>query len=190
MWTSKAGGSRKRTAATRRSTNRSCTSAVLPPAPSFAHLNPNGSRFSDGSYGVYYAARELSTAIAETVFHLGRFYAATADPPHGEAMRVLIGRLDARFHDLRGGARWAPVLDSASYAASRALGRRLRGEGSNGVVYPSVRRRGGQCVGAFRPKAVGPPVQARHLQYFWDGGRISRYFDYAEDRWVALEAQG
>jgi RES domain len=157
---------------------------------SFTHVNPHGSRFSDGSYGVYYAARELPTAIAETVFHLGRFYGATADPPHAEAMRVLVGRLDAGFHDLRANAEvWAPFLDPDDYGASRALGRRLRAAGSNGVVYPSVRRPGGQCVGAFRPKAVGRPIQARHLQYFWDGGRISRYFDYAEDRWVALEPQ-
>jgi RES domain len=155
---------------------------------SFTHISPHGSRFSDGSYGVYYAARELPTAIAETVFHLGRFYAATADLPHAETMRVLIGRLDAGFHDLRGGhAVWAAVLDPDDYTASRALGRRLRAAGSNGMVYPSVRRAGGQCVGAFRPKAVGLPIQARHLQYAWDGRRISRYFDYAEDRWVMLE---
>jgi hypothetical protein len=155
---------------------------------SFTHLNPSGSRFSDGSYGVYYAARELATAIAETVFHLGRFYAATADRPHAEAMRVLLGKLDASFHDLRGDLpRWVPVLDPEDYGASRALGRRLRAAGSSGIIYPSVRHAGGQCIGAFRPKAVGPPIQARHLQYFWDGQRISRYFDYAEDRWVTLE---
>lgn len=153
---------------------------------SFTHLNPQGSRFSDGSYGVYYAARELPTAIAETAFHMGWFYAATADPPHAEAMRVLIGRLDASFHDLRGNAAWAPVLDPQHYTAGRALGRRLRQIGSNGIVYPSVRRAGGQCVGAFRPKAVGLPIQARHLEYFWDGEGISRYFDYADERWIAI----
>ena len=59
----------------------------------FTHVNPRGSRFSDGSYGVYYAARELPTAIAETVFHMGRFYGATGDPPHAEDMRVLSGRI-------------------------------------------------------------------------------------------------
>ena len=35
----------------------------------FTHVNPKGSRFSDGSFGVYYAAAALETAIAETVFH-------------------------------------------------------------------------------------------------------------------------
>jgi hypothetical protein len=158
---------------------------------SFTHLNPRGSRFSDGSYGVYYAARELATAIAETSFHLGRFYAATADPAHAEDMRVLSGRIDARFHDLRGPEpRWQACLDPDDYGASRALGRRLRTAGSNGVVYPSARRAGGQCVGAFRPKAVGIPVQGRHLRYHWDGRRISRYFDYADERWVSLPPPG
>ena len=32
----------------------------------FTHLNPNGSRFSDGSYGVFYCARDRRTAIEET----------------------------------------------------------------------------------------------------------------------------
>lgn len=35
----------------------------------FTHLNPLGSRFSDGSYGVFYCARDADTAIAETVHH-------------------------------------------------------------------------------------------------------------------------
>jgi hypothetical protein len=151
----------------------------------FTHLNPRGSRFSDGSYGVYYAARELKTAIAETVFHMGRFYAQSQDPPHAEDMRVLTGRIDARLHDLRGAEpKWQDCLDADDYTASRALGRSLREGGSDGLVYPSVRRRGGACVGAFRPKAIGLPAQDRHLRYHWDGARIDRYFDYAEDRWI------
>lgn len=153
----------------------------------FTHLNPNGSRFSDGSYGVYYAAREMETAIAETTYHLGRFYAATHDPPHAEDMRVLVGAIAAAFHDLRAASeQWALLLDPDSYAASQPFGRRLRARGSNGIVYPSQRRPGGECLGAFRPKAVQPPVQGRHLRYHWDGTRISRYFDYARENWVDL----
>jgi hypothetical protein len=153
----------------------------------FTHVNPRGSRFSDGTYGVYYAARELGTAVAETVYHMARFYAATADPPHDEDMRELVGSLDAALHDIRGGDPiWAPLLHPDDYAPSRALGRALRAAGSDGIVYPSVRRRSGECAGLFRPRAVGLPVQGRHLRYHWDGRRISRYFDYAEERWVGL----
>jgi hypothetical protein len=100
---------------------------------------------------------------------------------------VLSGKVDVELHDMRGAqSRFAACLDPDDYTASRALGRQLRAGGSNGLVYPSVRRAGGQCLGAFRPKAVGIPAQGRHLQYHWDGTRISRYFDYAEERWVLL----
>jgi hypothetical protein len=157
---------------------------------SFTHLSPRGSRFSDGSFGVYYAARELETAIAETAYHMARFYAATADPPHGESMRVLTGAVDAAFHDLRGDPRWAACLDPDDYTASRALGARLRAAGSNGLVWPSVRGAGGTCLGALRPKAVGLPRQERHLEYHWNGQRIDRYFDYALDRWLELPPHG
>ncbi|MCG8355973.1 MAG: RES family NAD+ phosphorylase, partial [Kiloniellales bacterium] len=46
---------------------RVASTAVMAP---FVHLNPMGTRFSDGSYGVYYAAQRLETAIRETVYHL------------------------------------------------------------------------------------------------------------------------
>ena len=44
----------------------------------FTHLNPEGSRFSDGSWGVFYAAHSVATAVEETVYHRERFLAATA----------------------------------------------------------------------------------------------------------------
>ena len=58
---------------------------------SFTHLNPRGSRFSDGSFGVYYAASELETAIAETIFHFEEFARDSGDPMRTEDMRVLVG---------------------------------------------------------------------------------------------------
>jgi hypothetical protein len=154
----------------------------------FTHLNPKGSRFSDGSHGVYYAARAFKTALVETAHHFARFAADSADGPRYEDMRVLTGRIADRFHDAAslGPAARAATLDPDSYAASQALGARLRDSGSNGVVYPSVRHAHGACVAAFRPKAVGVPMQTRHLKYHWDGARVVRYFDYERERWIAL----
>jgi hypothetical protein len=155
---------------------------------SFTHVNRRGSRFGDGSYGVYYAAAELATAIAETVHHFAAFARASGDPVRTEDMRVLVGPVAAAFEDA--GALDEPlrgrVLDPASYAVSQPWARGLRDGGSSGVVYPSVRLAGGICLGAFRPRAVGLPRQERHLQYRWDGARVDRYFDYQEDVWVAL----
>lgn len=154
----------------------------------FTHLNPKGSRFSDGHFGVYYAAAALETAIAETVFHFEVFARDSADPPRSEDMRVLVGTVAAEFEDVRAlpAAERAAVLDPDSYGVSQAYAKQVRAGGANGVVYPSVRHAGGQCIGAFRPRAVGIPHQERHLKYRWNGERVDRYFDYARDEWIGL----
>jgi hypothetical protein len=154
----------------------------------FTHRNPQGSRFSDGSYGVYYAARELRTAVRETAFHFARFAADSRDGPRYEDMRVLVGRIDNRFADLARlpVAQRTRLLAPDSYVDSQPFGAALRTAGSNGIVYPSVRDPQGQCVAVLRPKAVGRPVQGKHLQYHWDGERVARYFDYEESRWLPI----
>jgi hypothetical protein len=155
---------------------------------SFTHVNPKGSRFSDGSYGVYYAARSLETAIRETAYHFARFARDSGDGPRYEDMRALVGRIASRFVDVAAlpAARRAPLLDPDSYDASRAFAAPLREAGANGIVYPSVRDPGGQCVAAFRPKAVGLPVPGPAIKYHFDGVRVARWFDYAREVWVAL----
>lgn len=154
----------------------------------FTHRNPRGSRFSDGAFGVYYAARTLRTAVRETAFHFARFAADSRDPPRYEDLQVLVGRIDQRFVDVGAlpPAQRARVLDPDSYVAGQALGATLRAAGAAGVVYASVRDPGGECVGAFRPTAVGIPVPSRSLKYHWDGTRVARYFDYQRGAWVGL----
>ena len=66
----------------------------------FTHLNPKGSRFSDGSYGVYYAADRLRTAIKETAYHFQRIARDSNDPARREDMRVLVGSVANEFHDV------------------------------------------------------------------------------------------
>ena len=142
-----------------------------PVMAAFTHRNPDGSRFSDGSWGVFYAGRRIATAIEETVYHRERFQRATAEPPIDLEMRCYRCAIDGRLHDLRGG--WPEAHDANDYAASRTLARRLRSAGSNGLVYDSVRDPGGECVAAFYPDLVASCVQARHLIYRWNGERIA-----------------
>jgi RES domain len=154
----------------------------------FTHLNPNGSRFSYGSYGVYYAAAALETAIAETAYHFARIASDSNDPPRREPMRVLLGTAACTLHEVASlpQAELRACLDPNSYAASRPFGARLREAGSDGLHYPSVRHIGGQCIAAFWPDVVGIPIQERHLQYEWDGTRVMRYFDYSSDEWQPI----
>ncbi len=154
----------------------------------FTHPNPKGSRFSAGSYGVYYAAKAFATALRETVHHFGRFAHDSHDAPRYEDMRVLLGPVDTLLHDVSSlfAARQKQILDPNSYAASQPFAAALRGRDSHGLVYRSVRHPGGECVAAFRPTAVGRPTTGKLLQYHWDGIRVQRYFDYALGKWVYL----
>lgn len=143
-----------------------------PVMAAFTHLNPEGSRFSPGWYGVYYCAREQDTAIAETVFHKARFLRSTQEPACVLHMRCYLGDVDARVHDVRGG--YAGLHDPDSYVASQRFAVELRSSGSNGIVYDSVRAPGGTCLAAFYPDVLKPVRQGPHFQYHWDGQRIAQ----------------
>jgi len=154
---------------------------------SFTHLNPKGSRFSDGTYGVYYAASNLDTAIAETAFHFENYARDADDGPRYEDMRVIVGAIDNAFEDIAAlpEPQRSQILDPNSYTLAQEYGRQLRVSGSLGVVYPSVRLPDGLCVGAFTPRAVLLPVlQERHLVYHWNGQRMNRYFDHELKTWI------
>lgn len=152
----------------------------------FTHIG-RPSRFSDGSYGVYYTARTRACAVAETCYHQARFLSATDEPACELDMRVLEARVDGALHDIRGGARaFRAIYDADDYAAAQRFGGRLRGSGSNGIAYDSVRLVGGQCVAAFRPRVIKSlPRVERRLLYHWDGQKIDRWFDYQADRWIS-----
>ncbi len=154
----------------------------------FCHISQDRpSRFSDGTYGVYYAGDRFEVALAETIFHFQRFMSATAEEPSTATYRELVGRLDADLHDLRGPPAFDAELDANDYAAAQSLARLLRDRhASNGIVYPSVRHPAGEAVAAFWPDVVGIPVQGRRLCYRWDGHRVDAWLTYGGDHWHSL----
>jgi len=144
----------------------------------FTHLNPDGSRFTDGTFGVFHAANDLETAIAETRYHRERFILATTQAHMELDMRVYVVDLAGDLHDLRGQKTAYPlVYHNDNYAAAQHLAKSLRKDGSNGVAYDSVRRDGGECVAVFRPPLLSNARQERHLCYVWDGARITTVYE-------------
>ncbi len=121
----------------------------------FTHPRPLGSRFSGPDRGVWYASFSLRTAQAEVAFHKGEEL-REIDWDHAEmtAYTEYLSDFRTSFHDLRHDDEYKPCLDPGSYTESQALGRELLNAGSAGVVYPSVRHRGGTCVACFRPVLV------------------------------------
>lgn len=145
---------------------------TTPIMAAFTHLGPDGSRFSDGSYGVYYCALERDTAIAETVYHRQRFLAHTNEAACILEMRCYLADVDATLHDVRGA--YPALHDPDSYAASQQAARQLRTQAdSEGIVFDSVRQPQGQCAALFYPDLVAPARQGPHLYYHWNGTAIS-----------------
>jgi hypothetical protein len=144
----------------------------------FTHLPPYGSRFTDGSFGVFYAGRTLETAIAETKYHREAFLRATSEPRIELDMRVYAVDLDAVLHDIRGMRdTMLGIYDPSSYTASQALAIEIRNSGSSGIAYDSVRKPGGECVAIFKPRVLSNCRQERHLTYVWDGSSISIVYE-------------
>ncbi|HEY0939149.1 MAG TPA: RES family NAD+ phosphorylase [Steroidobacter sp.] len=137
------------------------------------------SRFSDGSYGVYYAAHSLETAVRETAYHRGKFLAATSEPACEIDMRAYVGRPVQPLMDIRG-PRFNHLHEPDDYGTSQAYAKPLREAGHWGLVYRSVRHEGGECIAAFKPQAVSIPVAAAALAYVWDGERISKVYEKSE----------
>jgi len=151
------------------------TSAIM---AAFTHLNPDGSRFSDGSFGLFYAARTIETAVAETSHHRTRFMTYTHEPAQELDMRVYAVDLDAALHDIRDLRDERPAVYAMdSYAAGQVLGRELREQGSDGIVYQSVRHADGECAAVFRPRLLTNCRQERHLCYVWDGQAIVTVYE-------------
>jgi hypothetical protein len=144
----------------------------------FTHLNPDGSRFADNTYGAFYAAASLATSVAETRHHREAFLRATREPPIELDMRTYLADAVATFHDIRGKRDQMPdIYDPDSYVASQKLGRALKRADSNGVVYDSVRHPGGECLAVFRPRLIQNVRQGVHLRYVWNGERIDRIYE-------------
>lgn len=148
----------------------------------FTHVGRE-SRFSDGSYGVYYAARDEETAIAETVFHTERRLRDTDEPPIELDMRCHVGAIEAPLEDIRG-PRYAHLRDPdiATWTTCQRFGAERRAAGAWGLLYRSARRAGGECVAAFRPRAVSLPVQGKRLRYCFNGARIDHVLTIDEVR--------
>jgi hypothetical protein len=127
-------------------------------------------RFTDGTYGIYYAGESEDVALAETIHHHQQFMRATAQSPGWTSdFRVLVGSIDQVLDDVNA---VPDVLHPNDYSASQVEGRGLRATGSNGLLWNSVRIAGQRCIGVFWPDIIPIPIQGRHYCYHWDGARV------------------
>lgn len=150
----------------------------------FTHVSPDRpSRFSDGRFGVLYVASDFETALFETTHHHGAFMAKTKEPSGWTSQfREVILEVEGQLHDLRSlDEQVSAEFLAESYDKSQELGWRLKEAGSEGILYPSVRGQG-ECMALMYPDLALNPVQARHLDYHWNGTHVDMFRDRTNNK--------
>ncbi|TAV43971.1 RES domain-containing protein (plasmid) [Rhizobium leguminosarum] len=131
----------------------------------FLHVAPGGMRFNGPDLGAWYAADDLRTAAAEVGHHLRREAVARGVVTMARTYRSYAATLFGDYLDIRGEQTLRPdVYDGTSYAASQVLGEEVRSSGGAGILYDSVRLRGGVAIVAHRPRNIRGVRQADHFE--------------------------
>lgn len=134
------------------------------------------SRFSDGSYGVWYGSESVETTVHESAFH---WYRGLLSDAGYEREAVIAERqvysvaCSAALLDFRKAAGERPdLLHPSDYAFCQAVGARIHREGHPGLITQSVRRLAGENVAIFNPGVLSHPRHNCQLTYRLEGERI------------------
>jgi RES domain-containing protein len=142
----------------------------------FCHPGKDGNRFNDNTRGAWYAADSLDTSIAEVAFHRAHRLADVVLPSASQNRPLTEiffyddwnATFDMDIHSLEPVEDYMDCLKAdpipSCYAASQALANRFLRERSNGILYPSVRLPGHQCVACFRPALIYSPRRAKRIE--------------------------
>ncbi len=144
-----------------------CSYAIAP----FTHVNPAGSRFSDGRFGVLYLADSMEAALAEVRHHQALYWSRVRSLNYERfvfrGLACAFG--DAGMKDAAALPMSDPVYAPDDYSHSRVLGRAVRDAGCPGLRYHSVRMPGSHCWALMTPRPVSSIVQAAHYEMVWNG---------------------
>jgi RES domain-containing protein len=139
----------------------------------FAYRRHAGNRFNPVDWGAWYCSFECATSLEEVAYHLTRaLQACGADFDNETRYIELLADFDVELVDLRD---LDPAPDclhedvAIGYPAGQRIAGEIRTEGQNGIVYPSVRHKGGNCIVAFWPGLIQNFQQGEMWILKWAG---------------------
>lgn len=138
----------------------------------FTYHRKGGNRFSDERMGAWYAGFNERTAIEEVAFHKTRELSFTNCFDEVSQYQGLYASFIGQFHHIKAGGKRPTCLDpdvDKGYAAGQALARDLVAAKSRGLIYPSVRHKGGTCIVAFQPNVIQDVLIGPKWQITWNG---------------------
>lgn len=130
------------------------------------------SRYSDGSFGVWYGALEVATSIAETTYHMLR----TESGIEGVDEIIIRERAVYQVHcnavmiDLINKRRSHAELTADDHTFTQWIGRRLKYEGHPGLLAPSARCEGSNSV-VFNSAVLSNPRVIHYMTYIYDASQ-------------------
>lgn len=139
---------------------------------SFAYAKPREpNRFNGADRGAWYAALDVETCLAEVGHHLTKALADAADFNAVVDYAEMHASMAGDFVDLRDHADHEALHPDTTvgYPAGNVLASAVRGAGHNGIIYPSVRHRGGTCIAALWPHVVQSVAQGDVYRLKWSG---------------------
>jgi hypothetical protein len=144
-----------------------CSYATAP----FTHVNPAGSRFSDGSFGVLYLAGSMETALAEVQHHQSLYWSKVQSLNYERFVfrGLSCSFVDVTMKDAASIPMTDPIYAPDDYAHSQRLGRAVKDAGCPGLRYNSVRTHGSYCWALMTPRPVSSFIQTAHYEMIWNG---------------------
>lgn len=134
------------------------------------------SRFSDGSYGVWYGSESVETTVHESAYHWFRGLLCDAGferAPVVAERKVYAVACGAALLDFRQATPGFPeLLHPADYGFTHTVGARIHREGHPGLLIQSARRPLGENFAVFNPGVLSNPRLGCQLTYRLDGERI------------------
>lgn len=135
------------------------------------------SRFSDGTYGVWYGSESIETTVYESAYH---WYRGLLSDAGFEGMTVVAERrvylvaCHAALLDCRKTVdNYPDFLHPLDYRFCQSVGSRIHREGHPGLLTQSVRRPVGENVVIFNPDVLSNPRQNCQLTYRLEGDQIT-----------------
>jgi len=152
----------------------------------FCYTHLNGNRFNSKNRGAWYASfgkNAIITSQAEVAYHLTKELDNVGKYENITNYREIIAGFITNFYDLRkyDDHNFLHSDEKIAYPAGQLLADSMLQNDANGIIYPSKRHDGGQCLVAFKPHLIQNIRHGATWQFNWNGNRkptISRAKDF------------
>ncbi|MGD9479682.1 RES family NAD+ phosphorylase [Shinella sp. G-2] len=137
----------------------------------FTYTRAGGNRFNSEERGAWYCAWEAMVSVAEVAWHRTRELGFTGSYYDSARYVELLADFIGEFDDMTDEPGHAALNPDPQlgYLEGQELAARLRRDGSRGLIYPSVRAPGTNCLVCFEPGAVQSVRPGASWDLVWEG---------------------